>query len=349
VTVSLWNEHEYTLPDIRPYLELDFESYPKPWLEDFSAHAESHFTLAVDDKASLLNFIIEMIQMCEGNIKTLKGFLEAIPKCIARYAEYLYRNPAKFWLAWNFAIKPTVSDLRKFATSLSRARKRMEWLRNHNRKDTLIKYRENEDETERTIWIPVSINEIPEDLSAPFYMLPLDNLGQCPKLYVVCKYSIRFRPSAFASVRFDIPDEFLVGDLGTGIVWSAMQGLYDPVDVAWEATPFSWLLDYFLSEKTKLERFKQFALSPLSPGTINQSMFTADVTFRGNIEWVMDWSHLGYPGESQKRWDAGDFQYRIYSRKPGLPKEGDWSLVVPRTWYQLSILLALVFSKRRRR
>lgn len=298
------------------------------WLDDFGAKAEHHFKTAVDDTHSILNFLIELIQMCEGNILKLKELGEKLIKAFKIYHDMIAKG-SSHWLAWNFAIKPMIGDFKAILDSLKNAKKRLKWLRKRNNLDTKVKYREGPKE--------FNIGNIILDASWPSAPAPMR--PHCWFEFEIEKMTIQ--PSAWAWVRFSIPAHLLVGDLGLGLVWSSLAGLFNPLKVAWEAVPFSWLIDWFVSLRTQLQ-LEAANFSPLKDATILGTGHSLKTKIVGKVYFC-----TGTEGSVQ-RVERGDFHYECFNRQPDLPKVEVWPFRVPWEWYNLSILSALLGQKHRR-
>jgi hypothetical protein len=326
------------------------------WLEDFSARAEHHFITLVETDYSLINFIIEMIELCEGNVNVLVSMKNAIESAIRGFRR-AYERSGSYWLAWNFAIKPTLKDIWNMFHTYRRAQKRLEWLKKRNHKDTKVHYREGPRQ-----FSGASLFEMAkDDVTQPYYEPPPELFGDPPawqewydwivlKEHCEVEYEATVTLTAWAWIRFDIPDMLLEGMAGLGIVIAAMQGLYNPLAIGWEAVPFSWLIDWFRTEAHKLRELVKSDLNPLGYATLKQAGWTAKVKIFG------EFFHMGgtdsdpsveYPN-GWTRTAAGSFKYQLYNRQPNLPEVSDNPFRIPWEWYQASILASLIQQKRRR-
>jgi hypothetical protein len=301
------------------------------YLDDFCARAEHHFKTAVDDTHSILNFLIELIEMCEGNIVKLKELVEKLKRAFDLFWK-MYKKTGNYWLSWNFAIKPTIGDVKAIISSVNNARKRLRWLKKHNHLDTPVSYRQNNGfETSGTIDLPYDWGKLGHTAIAT---------GTNPigvKFEFV--YQTKLKVAANAVVRFDIPDQFLSDEEGLGIVWLSLAGLYNPLKVAWEAIPFSWLIDWFVSIKTQMQ-LEAANLSPLKDATILQTGHSITTEVDGEVYLVNE--------DRSERMYLGIIQYRLYNRQPGLPLQELFPFRIPIGWYNISIIAALIGNKRRR-
>lgn len=329
---------------LEQYLETVLNSQNLPWLDDFSAKAEHHFITAVDPTINIVEFLTELIQMCTGNIRALKEASGKVTRALARFSEALRGDPGRFWLAWNFAIKPLIRDVRDLLTVLKRARKRLKWLKNHNHKSTIVKYREGVKDLPPIdpIFIQIPTDGVPVDELLPVFNLWFEGISHADLQFEIVIDSAETRPAAHAEVVFDIPDHLLEGDMGLGIVWAYLNGLYDPLGTAWELVPFTWLIDWFVSERTKLESERRRVIGPLPNASLGQCMHSFQTRVFGHVNL-----HI-VEASGTTTFEIGHFRYQNYSRVKDLPSTEGSDLVLPDTWYQLSIILALASRKRRR-
>jgi hypothetical protein len=315
------------LPSLR---SLEMPPQYHQWLDDFSALAEHHFITAADDTHSLLNMIIELIEMCEGNIEEMREVGKKLLKAIASFKK-MFAETGNFWLSWNFAIKPSLKDFYNLANSLENARKRLKWLRNHNHLDTKVKYRQGPLTFEATI--VADIVHGPEAIPPHVWMAKGGNN------WFQCDLEVTIVPAATGWVRFDIPDMYLDEDFGLGIIWSALNGLYNPLKVAWEAVPFSWLIDWFVNMRTRLQ-LEAANLSPLKDAQLLACGYSLTTKAEGTVFYCSDVPNV--------RSEVGKLLYKCYNRRPELPHEEVFPFRIPLEWYNFSILLALVQQKHRR-
>lgn len=323
------------------YISIPGLSY---WIDNFSALSEHHFKTAVEMDDSLLNFLIELIELCEGNIEKLKKVADVVEKAIELF-RITYKKTGDYWLSWNFAIKPTISDVKNILLSLVHAMKRLDWLKKRNHLDTKIKYRQGPRTFESSFSIPEEalIKPILDQTKAypgnpTVVTLPVPSDWQ---LTLECSVTSEVALASQGWVRFDIPDEFLDGPEGIGIVWSALQGLYNPLKVVWEAVPFSWLIDWFVDMRTRLQ-LEAADFSPLKDAKIISTCWSLRSQHKIEMVWRVQANGSVYYV------DCGMLVASLYNRQPDLPIAAGSPFVVPIEWYNLSILLGLIQQKHRR-
>jgi hypothetical protein len=306
------------------------------WMDDFGARAASHHITAVKETGSIINFIIELKDMCTLNIKKITGFLRRIDAASKSFFEHL-RLTGSLWLAWNFAWKPFWNDIKGFIDTVKAARKRLDWLRKRNHIPTKVKYREGP----RTFNWKSDASVTYPALSEPG---PGPDVGEFPFIADIltsefdCQMQLML--SSHAWVRWDIDDAFLDVFWGLGMVIAQMQRLYNPVSIAWEALPFSWLIDWFLSTRTKLSALA-LSLSPFKDAELLGSAWS----MKGSILFE---SKINCPLPSPYQHDYSAGKYSFYCRQPGYPEVDSSPFRVPFEWYNFSILAALVAQFKRR-
>jgi hypothetical protein len=307
-------------------------------LDELSLQAEAALSKVVPQNVSIANFIIELIEMCEGNIRGIKRFSDLYARMMKAFQkEYLrliragHKAIAARWLAWNFAIKPFLKDLQAILCGISAAYKRLRWLRDHNHKVSYQDY--TRDVTDLLSYDPNDILE-GQQICSVTHASPA---GQHPNgtFYIGVQYhKVKLVFHARSKVFLEIPDELLDDVKGIGPLWSAMNGLYNPVGILWEAIPFSWLIDYFLSLRARLFQ-TMFDFNPYDRGVTVLGYghsFTMSCVCGVGV-----YTHR--PATHQTPRLA---TYDLYSRQVGLPFPEETTLFrVPGDWYKASIIGAI--------
>jgi len=322
--------------------------------DDLAAMSINHFRNAVDNTGeSLATFFKELFQSCQGNLKALNKYKTLWEKCMRLYADaekrYLragHSGAASAWLAWNFAIKANYSDLRRLLCSFHRARLRFEWLKQRNLKPTKIKFSRLKcfEPMEPIIlngYVPTKTWA--SDLTQPC-VEPSSSFAVEHVAYLELEkqsYELDFHSTGF--VIFSIP-EWVFKEAGTGmpIVWMAQEGFTNPVKIAWNSIPYTWLIDWFVSYRTHLQE-QSLDLSPLKDAAIIYSAHS----FKLKSSWLV--KHVWFDDLGRHETPLGAVTYDSYVRKIGLPESSENPFRVPWSGYNLSIVAALVtqwFSRR---
>jgi hypothetical protein len=336
--------------------QMIFENLPTPpgiLLDELAAKTEEHCLTAISPEGSIVNFIIELLQALEGSIKALKSLKELLAKALARFKKMLEEllkrgalDPlAAWWVAWNFCIKPTLSDVRSLLCVAKHALQRLLWLQSRNLKPTQVAMREQK------CWEP----DTGFDVDFTFACYSGVGVGDPPRPpfsgQFLASGKLTFHKELYeldyvgtGLVIFDIPPELLENP---GQNWKAMavlQGLYRPWEIAWEAIPYSWLLDWCLSYREKLNRARQGDLSPFPDA---RSLGWGH-SWQLRAIYRVTWQQTNDPFSNFPEVELGQCMVRSYMRLPGLPVGDPTSFVNPLSGYHTSILGSIGYLKRRK-
>jgi len=315
------------------------------WLADFAAQADDKFRRAVDVKAFLVNFIIELLQLCDGNISAIKKWIDRLKSAISLFQKIL-KETGNAWLAWNFAIKPTLKDLREFADVYGKSLRRLEYLRRRNHKDTRVQIRGKPYRFDvPSVDLPCSEMRLLQEMWPEGFTLVVSDMSEISH-WRLKDISVKIEPTAVATVRYEIPDELLEGWPAHMIVANTMLGLYRPLEIIWEAIPFSWLLDWFLTQRIKLLKAKaRLDMLELPDAQLIASCWTLKTKLTAELCYLTPPNRYNVREEQR----LGIINLEIYNRRPGLPTVDASPFTVPLEWYNASILAAIIATKRRKR
>lgn len=328
-----------TTPSLRRSVRNTIPFLSNEDLDELALKSEAELTSVVDTNVSIANFIIELIELCEGNVRGIGRFQKIYEKAVsafrrefARLLKAGHKRSAAYWLAWNFAIKPAISDLRAILCSISSAYKKMKWLQDHNHTVVFLDY--HRDLTDKLQYDPDEW--YPGDTIAS--VLKAEPPG--PPYNGLMRYEIKYsvptlKYHARSKIYLDIPEKYLQGAYGMSVLWGAMQGLHNPIGIIWEAIPFSWLIDYFLSYRARL--FQQlYDYNPYNEGV---KVLGFGHSFVLHTSFYARLANATYNIEMQ---DLQWGRYRLKTREHGLPYPEQASLFrVPSDWYHISILGAV--------
>jgi hypothetical protein len=309
-------------------------------LDELALRSEEKLSSVVDNEVSIANFIIELIQLCTGNIRGIKRYQSVYERMVkayvAAYKRFIkqgHKETAARWLAWNFAIKPAIKDLKSILCSISQAYKKLKWLQDHNNSIVYLDYH-RKDLTDLVDWDPnewltgIGVTDILDHT----HPLATHN-GQYKQQVRFTDLKIEYH--ARSKIFLQIPNQYLEGAYGMSVLWASMQGLYNPVGIVWEALPFSWLIDYFLSYRARLWQ-RIYDYNPYNEGVEVLGYghsFVVKASGDARLQNVTrDVMHYNY----------GGFKYAIKVRRAGLPFPEETTLFrLPDSWYQASILGAI--------
>lgn len=316
------------------------ENVPFPddaFLDDLAARSTKRFLDYVQPVTSLLNILLELKELCEGNIKILQRLQNMFAKLKKSFLEHLKRTD-NYWLAWWFGIKPSLNDIKESVNLLQTARKRIEHLKKVNHTATTERYRRPD------CWKPPEgySFDVPTPLTcvaATTYSTGFDPTHSAPEsvtLSYEMSYSLRFVCEDYSLdycacglIRYDLPNQLVDGSFECmGQMIMALQGMYTPGEIVWEAVPFSWAIDYFLSERQKLDRWLQLRtilprnLEPGTPGFDEgwaQYPLPQVLATGHSFKCLSTWRVYLVDNYGAVE-DLGIVRYRLYTRSYGLPE-----------------------------
>jgi hypothetical protein len=315
-------------------------------LDELALQSELKLSSVVKQNVMLVNFLLELYRTITGKISNIRKFsgvynaaIKAYWKAKKRYLSQGHKEAAAHWLAWNFAIKPTISDLKGILCSITYADAKMKWMQNNNHKIVYMDY--SRDLTELLDYDPAEF--LPGEFH--FSILKADPLASYPngfyQTFVRWTDEVKLEYHARSKIFLDIPDDLLDGNKGIGTLWAAMQGLYNPIGIVWEAIPFTWLIDYFLSYRARL--FQQiYDQNPFDKG-ITVLGFGHSFKFSGIADVRVFRNRNPELGLEGELWNYyGRVKYDLYWRRAGLPfPEQVTYFRLPGDGYRLSIIGAL--------
>lgn len=307
-------------------------------LDELALKSEQELVNIVVSKTDIFNFIREIIGVINGNLRVVKRFAslyeriaKAFDDAYKRLISQGHKETAAYWLAWNFAIKPFLSDLQDLLCAASALHKKMEWLRRNNGKVIYRTFTKEFDLPVDPDWLNganlVTVNKAdPPEMANGQYTQQLRY------------HSVKLRYVARAKIRLNMPAHLLDGAHGgMGALWAAYHGLTNPVAVIWEAIPFSWLIDYFLSYRSRLFQV-MYDFNPFNEGVEVLGFghsFKLEAIALGRIGRIL-------PLLTEEWSPAERVDYSIYRREAGLPHSSQATYFrVPDNWYQLSIIGAV--------
>jgi hypothetical protein len=316
-------------------------------LDELALRSEEKLSSVVNSETSLFNFLIELYQTITGHIGGAKRFQSIWSRCTKLYQETYrrlikqgHKEAAARWLAWNFAIKPAISDLRNILCSMTAANKKLKWLIAHNRKIVYLDYHRDDlgdllsfdpNEYIEAQWL-AGIGD------ANLLSLRLNDQPNGSHNIYIRFTEVTLEYHARSKIYLDIPDEYLKGVKGLGTLWEAMMGLHNPIGIIWEATPFSWLIDYFLSYRARIWQ-RMFDYNPYNAGV---EVLEFGHSFKLHVKGDAKIINLTPLNVEVPRDKLGGFAYQLKWRRAGLPHTEEITLFrVPGDWYKGSILGAI--------
>lgn len=319
-------------------------------LDDLLIKTHAKLDRVISPTVSILNFIIELVELIEGNIRGVKRYASLYQRCMAGYRKAYLRfkkdggrsHAQASWLAWNFAIKPFIKDLKAILCGLHDARKQLVWLVNNNHKWVTLKYKRGLTDMLKSHYDP---NEYVGSgpLCSVFKADPPGTPVNGTYVQQVRWVSVELKYLAQSKIFLELPDSLLRGTRGIGMLWAAQQGITNPVGVFWEAIPFSWLIDYFLSARARLFQ------TGLDLNAFDKGVKVAGYGHSFEFEAYGDARVYNTTSDTVFH-NYGGFSYSVKYRKAGLPisiVEVGTYFRLPIDWYKLSIIGSVFVGRRR--
>jgi hypothetical protein len=286
--------------------------------------------------AALNEFLWDSVVKCSTQVPedvSIANFLweikEEIVKILENLWQYLARwlNPGGANLGWHFALKQFLQDLKKIKNILKSARARLKFLRDSYGKPTTYRFRSKGE---------VESFEIMDPPLRPFDDTPLGPCFVYPYLW---------------SRKTDLHCTFLTVHTFPGLnaamalldVIGAKLGLQNPLKVIWNAIPFSWLLDYFVSTGSFFDRLQLPTFS--GEFTTLASCHGWKVTEQYKCwMWDLTFDILSHQPVYTAR-NAGLLTVTYYVRRSGIPLGSIFTLQEGLSEHQQGIILSLLGLK----
>lgn len=275
----------------------DLALYSRTAYDEFSTQFPSH--------VDLFNFLRELPEI--GDLA------EAIARLMTKLLDS--KTLRNGFLAYNFGLKPLLSDIKLLQTVVPRVLNRLEWLKKNRGKPVKLNfYRAKEVDT------------------------PFSYPSSAPSPQVVCvHYSAQFR--AHAVLRQEL--EGLDTVIGTVRSFASSLGLLNPAKIIWNAIPYSFIVDWLFKVSDLLNSLD---IQPLK-GKWELSQVHHTIKEIGVIErYNQIWPSLGNPW---RKTDTGVVAMR-YRRAPGLPVLTSELSIGDLSPQQQALLAALLDQRLRR-
>lgn len=339
---------------------------PQPWqilrdcplgigpgkLKDFRVRAEDHFITAVKTEVLLINFLIDIVAL-KGLLEGIvTGILKRMSKIDVGRSDFvpgetivvlpkdktLSKGSADNWLIWNFAIKPFMKDLRALRDMARKLRKRLWFLRINNGNLVRVKYRNKPYEWETTVSFPGSMC-FPAASEGFDYLRPAD-------VSLEVDWQVKSTPAADGGVIFDIEPAYLYSMQIERDAQLIYLGLLAFGSTIWEGIPFSFVVDWFLSEKMK-KIPNMLDYNPIPDGTLHHVAMSLKSEATAQFRLVAGSRDEIGPIQNIVLCNA---KYESYVRSNGFfnDDDGDSVFRIPWSGYILSLALALTVQKYRK-
>jgi len=275
----------------------------------------SRVAIPLNQSISLGNFILELDEM-----RRMKDQLLLRARTM----------PVDAVLGYEFGIKPFISDIKALATSMSSLARQLEWLKRNAGKPVRIV-------TERVIEVPglSAVTPVPPAESANLPGRPIFSTGMTSaKATVKCVSWVTYPKDAVNSPLLEI-----LAGLRTF-------GLTNPLQVAWNATRLSFVVDWLFNVSSLIDRLDLMEgfLRPIREReTLHVTVERSSITYV-YYDQLVEGSQVVRMLNGQPAWEQTD---RVYIREVGLP-EGYLDLLdlsLREQW--LSLLLAESLTRKK--
>lgn len=329
------------VPDWHVFVDQAITESMSGRMSGYAPRANYHMVTAIRQEVDLPSFLIELyaplLKLKKGMEALWKNLIGVATGAAKRYWKarlgHLARGATDIdshYLAWNFAILPTLKDMRALIKAMTVIERRLKWLRQSNGKMVRVNYRERP-----TFQVEFSIPLAMPDSASP------GSPKDLPFSFVFtgeCEVSM----TSWAEAQFNIPWALLKGMPGKAAAWAVYHGILNPLGTAWEQTPFSWVIDWFRNAESKLSQ-KKLSLSPYPPASISGEGSTLRRRYAGTLEIVQN-------SDPSNRVHVGIADFTIYDRR-----QGSFEQFISRptldslSLYQGSLLAAVASQRGRRR
>lgn len=243
---------------------------PSRIVDDLSASAEMRFFDAipatVDIAATLLEPVLAIFDkdpdvMMKLSAKVQQGIQKMLSKRRQLIAQG-HTTLSAMWISWRWGMAPLVKDIKALVDLCTEAEKKLRWLKKVAGKPTDVQF------MRKDVWRPPGDTVI--TVGMPWYIItdesqtvdplpgqpaPQDGTQiECFLKGYLTDWQLDFGATGHILVNWDTSLDDLTA---LRKIKRALLGLTKPWNTVWELTPFSWLVDYFLSTRGKLERLKQ--------------------------------------------------------------------------------------------
>jgi len=315
------------LPDVLNLIRYNLPQPPQEVINDLCDRAMSRFVNAVEPKVLLLNFIIELIETLKGFAEHAKEHWEEVKRIYDTYIRWYnvlikkgLRDADAWYLAYQFAVKPFIGDLKKLFCIYENAIKRTRWLLKNQDKPVRVLFRKEECWTPDNFHIDVNPysyafgpwspehppwvdgpNPTVEDLDGQYRLTPtvwkLDFCAQATVVY-------RLPPARFSE-----------DGSGIGLVLSSMLATDRIGSAIWEAIPFSFVVDWFTDLGKQLATWVDGTTKNFPDGVILETSHSFKLTSIWDVQFY---------GPCTGVEDVGRVVYKKYQRSAGLPQDGNF-------------------------
>ena len=274
-------------------------------ISNWSTEALNAFSDQVPEIVSVANFLYEL--------KDIKGLIPKIEKSLVRTA-------GSNFLALEFGLKPFLGDIQKLQTIQSAVEKRLKHLRSTAGKTVSLRFK-------RSMEKPTNVNFTRE--------------GHYFNNYLGGNF-LRFELEGYSG-EFNVTGKLFqnlegLNDPFTNLkALAAATGFNNPAAIVWEAIPYSFVVDWFISLDKQIDKL---AIQPFGG-----EYRVTDVCWstKESFNWLVYQDFFPNDTRNKKRL-IGNIVCKYYKRRPGFPVAGlNFQSLSPK---QLALSLALLEQRR---
>jgi len=279
-----------------------------PSAAQFSSWAIDAFNAFHDQiprEFSVGNFLYEL--------RDIKGMIPKIESSISRTA-------SSNFLAFEFGVKPFVGDVSKMLTLMVTVQKRLQYLRETAGKETSLYFSRKVEEPTG----PTTFN-LPQ-------LQDFDSSGQGGALWKFRRVGYKGTFSASAKLLQNLEG---LSDMSSSIkAYASALGLNNPLAIAWEAIPYSFVVDWFFKVGKLIDTL---AIQPFGGEWTLRNTVSS---FKDEYVYLVDQDF--FPNIASTKVFAGQVSIRRFSRNVGLPVSSLFATDLTLTPKQQALSLALL-------
>jgi len=284
-------------------------------IQELADKAYNEMSTVLPEKAQLLASFFEMITEMGGALKRatslVKKWTEAQPiyeKTLKDLVSSGIDRLTAADLAFEWVLMPLFADAVALRCSMHRAQKRLRWLTDHNHKFYRTNFRRR-GAFKPSEFPPVILGGPGVYYEGPWFSgvggsTPLGH--DIPALYKaeVVSYNADYHASSTGIFHIEMYK------LSAETLWQQEMGLYNLTGAIWEATPFSWLVDWFTSAIKDVTGVIDANLQPVGRAELSHACSSWKIDVLYNV--FCENTALG------EREFLGVIQVKRYIRNPGL-------------------------------
>lgn len=278
-------------------------------LSDWSLEALNKFQSQVPTTVSLPNFLYELREM--------KSMIPSIEKTS------LSKTAANNFLAFEFGVKPFISDIKAILELSSKVEKRLQHLLSVNRKATRLSYNKDQDLSNEPLTYYLSGVSIGPNTQQSIFDLEFKRVSARLQLHIG------------AELYQDL--QGLSDSMSTMKALASSGGFSSPARVVWNAIPYSFVVDWFFHVGKLLDTLT------IQPFGGEYSVYNVGYSIKSECVYYVSQVHRGVNSSDP----LGTVSMKSYIRRPGYPMTSLFLTNASLDPKQQVLALAMLEQKRR--